>query len=45
MDEEVEQLSRSKWKKTCIDAGFSHQELKASMKTKFVSKMILFQEA
>jgi hypothetical protein len=27
MDEEVRQLGRSKWKKTCIDVGLSHKKI------------------
>jgi hypothetical protein len=44
MDEKVGQFGKFEWKKTCIDVGLSHQKLKTLMKTKFVSKVILFQE-
>jgi hypothetical protein len=33
-----------KWQKTCVDVGFFHQTLKTPMKTKFVNKVIFFQE-
>jgi hypothetical protein len=35
---------RFEWKKTCFDVRFPHWKLKTLVKTKFVSKMILFQE-
>jgi hypothetical protein len=35
---------RFEWKIMCFNVRFSHQKLKALMKTKFVNKVILFQE-
>jgi hypothetical protein len=35
---------RSEWQRACLDARVSHQKLKTPMKTRFISKVILFQE-
>jgi hypothetical protein len=34
----------SEWKRACLDVGLCHPKLKTLVKTRFASKVILFQE-